>query len=96
MADPYRFDALGDWQRGDKGMIQIIRRLLKLAGKDAVKIKLGFLFGFLESIFSALPLIAVYLILQEMDPAMRFLSDSVLSLGTCSNGYPWGISATTI
>lgn len=53
-------------------MIQIIRRLLKLAGKDAVKIKLGFLFGFLESIFSALPLIAVYLILQEMDQGQRF------------------------
>ena len=69
-------------------MIRIIKRLLKLAGRDAFKIKLGFLFGFLESIFSALPLIAVFLVLQETDRAGQgnvcSFSSQVWPGGRCS------------
>lgn len=58
-------------------MIRIIRRLLKLAGRDAFKIRLGFLFGFLESIFSALALLAVFFILVEID-RVRGLGSGVI------------------
>lgn len=48
-------------------MIRIIKKLLKLAGKDAYRIKLGFLFSFLGSVFQSFPLISVFYILKEID-----------------------------
>lgn len=48
-------------------MLSIIKRLLRLAGKDAYRIRFGFLFSFLGSIFQSMPLISVFYILREID-----------------------------
>lgn len=78
-------------------MIRIIKRLLKLAGRDAFKIKLGFLFGFLESIFSALPLIAVFLVLQETDRAGQGSDMIQLSvIGQCLFLLITGVAGRTV
>lgn len=57
-------------------MLNTVKRIFKLSGKRVAKIRIAFVFSFIESIFSNFPLIAtLYILIKIIDPSQYGMID---------------------